>query len=276
MKHDTFDKYPADSLELPTQALLTIWDCLPDFREDLVLVGGLAVRFLTKPPLEGMPGAVTLDVDFGVSLAAESGGGYPGIRESLSGHGFQWEKGRFTRKFSDMELAVDLLTDDGKSDRGTAVVDDGLQVSLFPGINRALKCSREVTVMGRTLLGSQHVEKIKVAEIGPLLVLKLNAFGGPSGRKAPKDAHDILYLATNYLDGTSAAVAAFQAERRMRDRGMLHALKCLEDFFLNPDAPGPTACAAFQLNNQHREPQNEYVSLRIRQQCVTLAQALLA
>ena len=62
----------------------------------------------------------------------------------------------------------------------------------------------------------------------------------------------------------------------MRDRGMLHALKCLEDFFLNPDAPGPTACAAFQLNNQHREPQNEYVSLRIRQQCVTLAQALLA
>ena len=105
VKHDTFDKYPADSLELPTQALLTIWDCLPDFREDLVLVGGLAVRFLTKPPMEGMPGAVTLDVDFGVSIAAESGGGYPGIRESLSGHGFQWEKGRFTRKFSNLELS---------------------------------------------------------------------------------------------------------------------------------------------------------------------------
>lgn len=33
MKHDTFDKYSADSLELPTQALLTIWDCLPDFRD---------------------------------------------------------------------------------------------------------------------------------------------------------------------------------------------------------------------------------------------------
>lgn len=276
MKHDTFDKYPADSLELPTQALLTIWNCLPDFREDLVLVGGLAVRFLTKPPMEGMPGAVTLDVDFGVSLAAESGGGYPGIRESLSGHGFRWEKGRFTRKFPNLELSVDLLTDDGKSDRGTAVVDDGLQVSLFPGINRALQSYREVTVTGRTLLGSHQAEKIKVAEIGPLLVLKLNAFGGPSGRKAPKDAHDILYLATNYLDGASAAVAGFHAERRLRDRGVLHALKCLEEFFGSPEAAGPMACAAFQLNNQHREPKNTDAAIRIRQQCVTLAQALLA
>lgn len=77
MKHDTFDKYPADSLELPTQALLTTWDCLPDFRNDLVLVGGLAVRYLTKPPAEGLPGPVTLDVDFGVSIAAD-GGAYPG------------------------------------------------------------------------------------------------------------------------------------------------------------------------------------------------------
>lgn len=275
MKHDTFDKYPADSLELPTQALLTTWDCLPDFRDDLVLVGGLAVRFLTKLPAEGFPGAVTLDVDFGVSIAAD-GGPYPGIRESLSGHGFKWENGRFTRRFPNLELYIDLLTDDDKSDRGSAVVDDGLQVSIFPGINRALACHREVTISGRTLLGSQQTETIKVAEIGPLLALKLNAFGGPSGRKAPKDAHDILYLATNYLDGTAAALAGFQEERRMGSRGINHALRCLEDFFSKPDAPGPVGCAAFRLNNQHLESQNEQASLRIRQECVTLAQALLS
>ncbi len=115
-----------------------------------------------------------------------------------------------------------------------------------------------------------------MAEIGPLLALKLNAFGGPSGRKAPKDAHDILYLATNYLDGTAAALAGFQEERRMGSRGINHALRCLEDFFSKPDAPGPVACAAFRLNNQHLESQNEQASLRIRQQCVTLAQALLS
>jgi len=275
MKHDTFDKYPADSLELPTQALLTTWDCLPDYRDDLVLVGGLAVRYLTRPPAEGSPGPVTLDVDFGVSLAAD-GGAYPGLREGLSGHGFEWIKGRFTRQFPTLELHIDLLTDDDKSDQGSVVMDDQLQVSIFPGINRALVCHRKVKIPGKTLLGNPQTEEIKVAEVGPLLVLKLNAFGGPSGRKAPKDAHDILYLAMNYLDGTAAAVAGFQEERRIGNRAINHALQCLRDSFSNPSAQGPVACAAFRLNNQHDEPQNEQASLRIRQHCVTLAQSLLA
>jgi hypothetical protein len=275
MKHDTFDTYPPDSLELPTQALLTTWDCLPDYRDDLVLVGGLAVRYLTKEPAEGLPGAVTLDVDFGVSLAAD-GGAYPGIRENLSAHGFLWVKGRFTRQFPKLELHIDLLTDDDKSDKGNVVIDDGLHVSIFPGVSRALACYRKVEVSGKTLLGNPQTEKIKVAEVGPLLVLKLNAFGGPSGRKAPKDAHDILYLAENYLGGTAAAVAGFQEERRVANRGINHALKCLQNFFSKPNAQGSVACAAFRLNNQHLEPQNTEASLQIRQQCVTLAQQLLA
>jgi hypothetical protein len=275
MKHDTFGKYLSYDLELPTQALLTTWDCLPDYRDDLVLVGGLAVRYLTKPPAEGLPGPVTLDVDFGVSIAAD-GGAYPGIRENLSAHGFQWVKGRFTRQFPKLELHIDLLTDDDKSDKGTAAMDDNLQVSIFPGVNRALACNRKVKVTGKTLLGNQQTEEIKVAEVGPLLVLKLNAFGGPSGRKAPKDAHDILYLAENYLGGTAAAIAGFQEERRIGNRGINHALKCLANFFSSPDAQGPVACAAFRLNNQHLEPQNADTSLQIRQQCVTLAQQLLA
>lgn len=275
MKHDTFDKYPADSLELPQQALLTTWDCLADYRDELVLVGGLAVRYLTKPPAEGLPGPVTLDVDFGVSIAASSGT-YPGIRENLSSHGFKWANGRFTRKFPALELHIDLLTDDDKSERGSVVIDDGLQVGIFPGISRALTCHRAVNISGKSLLGHSLKEKIRVAEVGPLLVLKLNAFGGPSGRKAPKDAHDILYLAMNYLDGVAAALAGFQAERRMGNRGFNHALKCLQNHFSKPDAQGSMSCAAFRLNNQHLESQNEDASQRIREQCVTLAQALLA
>jgi len=239
-----------------------------------VLVGGLAVRYLTKPPAEGLPGPVTLDVDFGVSIAADSGA-YPGIRENLSGHGFKWIKGRFTRQFPTLELHIDLLTDDDKSDTGTVVMDDSLHVSIIPGINRALACHRTMKITGKTLLGNSQTEELRVAEVGPMLVLKLNAFGGPSGRKAPKDAHDILYLAMNYLGGTAAAVAGFQEERRIGHRGITGALKCLEAQFSSPDAQGSVACAAFRLNNQHEEPQNEEASLRIRQQCVTLAQALL-
>ena len=275
MKHDTFGQYPADSLELPGQALLTAWGCLPDYRPDLVLVGGLAVRYLTQPSTDGLPGPVTLDVDFGVSIAAD-GGSYPGIRENLSAQGFKWIKNRFTRQFPTMELHIDLLTDDDKSDGGTTVMDDGLNVGIFPGISRALASNRKVKVSGKTLLGNTLTEEINVAEVGPLLVLKLSAFGGPSGRKAPKDAHDILYLAENYLGGTAAAIAGFQEERRKGNRGFNHAAKCLETHFTKPDGQGPVACAAFRLNNQHKEPRYEQAALRIRQQCVTLAEALLA
>lgn len=76
MKHDTFEKYPAGGLDLTQQALLTTWDCLADNRSD-----------------EGLPDAVTIDVDFGISIGA-SGGMYGSIRETLSGHGFVRERAR--------------------------------------------------------------------------------------------------------------------------------------------------------------------------------------
>lgn len=274
MKHDTFDKYPQEAMDLPQKALLTTWDCLAAYREELVLVGGLAVRHLTNPPKEGMPGPVTLDVDFGISIAA-GGDIYGSIRETLSAHDFKWEEKRFVRKFEEMNLYVDLLTDDGKADGGTAIVDDSLAVGIVPGIDRALEQHRVIPVSGTTLLGVPQTEEIRVADVGPLLVLKLNAFGGPVGRKAPKDVHDVLYLALNYLEGSGKALAAFHGEKSAGNRGMPHALRALKNYFATPESQGPMACAAFRLNNQHLAPEFQEESERIRQQCVTLAEALL-
>jgi hypothetical protein len=195
MKHDTFEKYTQSNLELPQQALLTAWDCLAAYQDDLVLVGGLAIKHITQPPVEGMPGPVTLDVDFGIKIAA-TGGMYGSIRETLGGHGFEWQadKRRFARRFETLELYIDLLTDDGQGSMGTAIVDDSLAVGTVPGIERALEVNRIIQINGRTLIGSESNQCIRVAEVGPMLVLKLNAFGGPNGRKTPKDAHFALKL----------------------------------------------------------------------------------
>ncbi len=116
MKFETYDKYLAADTSLPLQALATTWECLSDFHDELVLVGGLAVRYLTKPPATGQPGPVTLDVDFAVSLAVDGGLG-PTIRSALREQDFRWEssRGRFTREFPGLRLHLDLLTDDGKS-----------------------------------------------------------------------------------------------------------------------------------------------------------------
>ena len=274
MKHDTYDKYPADSLDLPERALLTVWDCLAAYRDDLVLVGGLAIKHLTRAPRAGQPGPVTQDVDFGISLAAESGM-YGSMRETLAAHGFQWVKSRFLRTFPGFDLYVDLLTDDDKADTGTALVDDGLAVGIVPGINRALAHRRLVEVQGKSLTGAELHSQVKVAEVGPMMVLKLNAFGGPMGRKAVKDVHDLLYLTMNCEGESEHAIAAFHAEKAAGNRGVPHALHAAKTSFSHLNAPGPMACAAFRLNNRHELPALAAESLRIRQQCATLAEALL-
>ncbi len=275
MSPGTYQDYRGAGTALAEQALLSVWDCLADYHADLALVGGLAVRYLTHPPTGLGVGPVTIDVDFGISIGASSGT-FPKIEQNLAEVGFRWVSGRFVRKIGGQNLFVDLLTDDGRSDTGTAVVDESLHAAIAPGIDRALAKVRVVEVAGNDLAGGPRRGRVRVAEVGPLLVLKLNAFAGRKDDKEGKDAHDILYLAENYLDGVSQAVAGFQQERQAGNRGMERALHCLRTYFHDRDSDGPVACAAFRLENRHWEATNQVESVKIRQACVTLAEALLA
>ncbi len=67
----SFADYPKRSLAGAEAGLLTAWSSLSGYHAELVLVGGLAVRYLTKPGAGLLPGRVTLDVDLGASLAAD-------------------------------------------------------------------------------------------------------------------------------------------------------------------------------------------------------------
>lgn len=49
----------------------------------------------------------------------------------------------------------------------------------------------------------------------------------------------------------------------------------LQEHFSDANAQGPLSCAAFRMNNQHLDPAYAEESLRIREQCVTLALELL-
>ena len=88
-KFGTHADYPRESLGLAEAGLLTAWRSLERYHQELVLVGGLAVHYLTRRQNPGsLPGAVTMDVDFGVSLVA-SGGQYGTIKSDLAGLGFK-------------------------------------------------------------------------------------------------------------------------------------------------------------------------------------------
>ena len=107
-----------------------------------------------------------------------------------------------------------------------------------------------------------------MADIGPLLVLKLNAFGGPTGRRSPKDAYDVLLAVTGFVDGPEAAVSAFRAEKDAGNPAYTAALTALRADFSEANQDGPVRAAEFY-------PGDAADRDRVRQQVVTMGRILL-
>ncbi|MBN9693757.1 MAG: hypothetical protein J0M24_26240 [Verrucomicrobia bacterium] len=265
-KFGSFNEYPKDSLASAEKALLTAWRSLERYHDDLVLVGGLAVHYLTKPTVADLPGAVTMDVDFGISLAA-SGDQYGTIKTDLAGLDFKPEGNRLVRKYDGLNLYLDFLTEDPPAVTGARMVDD-VVASVIPGVNRALSCRRKVNVKGLDLYGAVQECNVAVADIGPMLVLKLNAFGGPTGRRLPKDGYDVLLAVTGFVDGPAAAVEAFQAEAKAGNTGFDFAVKSLQRDFVDPGQDGPIRAAEFHPGNAGNRD-------RIREDVATVGRMLL-
>jgi hypothetical protein len=265
-KFGTYGDYPKESLLSAQAALLTAWRSLERYHDDLVLVGGLAVHYLTRSNVAGLPGAVTMDVDFGISLAA-SAGQYGTIKTDLAGLEFKSEGNRIVRRFGNLNLYLDFLTEDPPAMRGTCAVDD-VVANITPGVNRALACRRMVPVRGKDLYGKEQECQVAVADVGPLLVLKLNAFGGPFGRRLAKVAYDILLMTTGFVDGPQAAVAGFRAEATAGNTGYKFALRALQKDFVDPGQDGPIRAAEFHPGNADNRN-------RIRQDAATVGRLLL-
>ena len=205
-------------------------------------------------------------MDFGISLAA-SGDQYGTIKSDLAGLGFKPEGNRLVRKYGGLNLYLDFLTEDPPSLTGARMVDD-VVAGVIPGVNRALSCRRMVNVKGLDLYGAEQECKVAVADIGPLIVLKLNAFGGPTGRRLPKDAYDVLLAVTGFVDGPAVAVAAFHAEAKAGNTGYEFAVKSLQKDFSDPEQDGPIRASEFHPGNAGNRD-------RIREDVATVGKLLL-
>lgn len=270
-KFANFAEYPKRSLAGAEAALLTAWACLSRYHDSLVLVGGLAVRYLIKPGVSLLPGPVTMDVDLGVTLAAE-GGQYGTIADDLTGQGFTPDKrGRYVRQFEAVPVYIDFLTEHPTATSGTVSV-DGVPAGVFPGVDRALASRQKVTISGTDLFGVDQRLDVLVSGIGPLMVLKLNAF---DDRQQPKDAYDILLGVTRYVDGPDVAIEAFHAEARASNRGFARATAALGKHFHEIDQSGPVRCAAFALEGQRAMDDFQPRQRQILEQMVTVGRALL-
>lgn len=268
-KFDQFDAYPARGLNAAESVLLTVWPTLQRHHEDVVLVGGLAVHYLTKEQSKGWPGAVTMDVDLGLSLVVDDDR-YGSIADDMRGLGFTYDpnaENRLVREVDGLKMYLDFMTDSGMRPTGTTRIGD-VVTSSVPGLNRALEQREMVMVEGRDFYGIEKRMEIPVCGIGPLLVLKLNAFGGPVGRRHSKDAYDVLLCVTGYSGGAAKAIGAFKAEADFENPGYVHAVAALKNDFMDVAADGPTRAADFLRAYPEQ-------SQRLKEELVTAATFML-
>lgn len=176
------------------------------------------------------------------------------------------------RQFEAMPVFIDFLTEHPTAYEGTAIV-DGVPAGVFPGIGRALATKRKVSIEGHDLFGVRQRVQVPVSGIGPLLVLKLNAF---AGRQQPKDAYDVLLLVSRYVDGFDAAVAGFRVEATAANPGYARAVATLRQHFTEAGQSGPLRCAAFAFGHQPPGAEERDRQRQIIQQMVTVGRTLLA
>ena len=166
-----------------------------------------------------------------------------------------------------VKIYLDFLTERQGGNSGSSQVDD-IIASVIPGIDRALASRQEIKVSGKDLYGAKKNIAVQVAGIGPLITLKVNAFGGPTGRRHPKDAFDLLLLVTSYIGVASDAIRGFHEEADMSNPAYESAMGCLKRDFFAVTADGPLRAAEF-LRGTVDDAE------RICQDMVTVARGLL-
>ena len=263
--------YPAEGLLSAETALVKAWAALENFHRDLVVVGGLAIHYHTRHKIHPRYRATsTLDVDFGITLAADAGMAAPaGFALSMADF-VEDEEGRIYQATEHGKLFVDFLTEHPPHKSGSRNVSD-LKTSVCPGIDRALWNPIRREVKGSDQFGDPCMYSIPFCNYGPLIVLKLNAFANRTSAKKAKDAYDILSLVHSCEDGAEAAVASFGEEKKVGNTGVKSAINALEENFTDTEKLGPTLAQDFYYGNLASKDE----SIRLREDCVTLAKALL-
>lgn len=251
MKPRCYSDYMMEDTIRAESALLTAWAILREFRDDLVLVGGLVPRYLCQPRPSELQ-AVTMDVDLGISLGL-CAGLYETTRNRLIKAGFEWDskENRFVREYKkNNRLFLDFLTDKPRPEADDSVTVDDIPVSAQPGVQRALEVCREVRIGGHDLHGAEVEEAVRVCEAGPYICLKLLAY---HNRAKGKDVFDMVRCVRDYDRGSSEAVRLFSLEAGVNPAHAA-AMCVLKERFTSDRAKGPVQYAEFCLGERMAGP----------------------
>lgn len=259
-KPDSAAKYSPASTALAERVLLTIWSRLGEFREHLVLVGGLAPRYIVPQPSPAAATSIpahcgTFDVDLAISLAVADLKTYESIYHTLTENlGFEPgtnTKGReqrhsFTKTIGNTPVILDFLTTkyEGPDNSLMHAVEENLSAIQVEGLGLAFMDPLRVDVEGDLLEDGRHRTVINVCRPVPFVMLKALAL---SDRGERKDAYDLVYVLRYYKNGPASVAAEVRPDERNQE-SFQKAVGALRNHFVRPEQDGPAKYAAFSAD----------------------------
>lgn len=260
------------------RALVTLIGDLGPWRERIVLVGGLAPRYIvgSLPPGASLH-AGTTDVDLVVQLAVEdSFETYATLQNNLRISGFESSQPSYqwSREVDGAKVTVDFLCETDQVAAGTIYKPRqgmGAKFSAFnaPGAKLALRDFVEIDIEAERLDGG-GLSKVPVRVSGVLayVVLKILAF---QDRHNNKDAYDLVYTLVNYPGGgpRSAGLASTASPIRENPQ-VIDALQLIKERFRSADQDGPSSYSNFWA-----DPDDTVGKARLRNEAVAAVNQFL-
>lgn len=241
-------EYTPQAVEACEKALRTLLTKIGPWGAQLVLIGGMAPRYLVGPvPAELPPHVGTTDLDMvvGVALETDEEAAYRTLQKNLIESGFAPGRDpdtgnemtfRWERRVDGVTVALEFFCPVGdgapgrlKRNPGSGV---GSRVSAIRTRGAELAAADYIMVplAGETLDegGIRENVQVKVANILPLLVLKSFAL---DERDKDKDAYDIVWTLNAYRDGPSNVAEAVRRSPVVNETTVGEAIELLRSNF---------------------------------------------
>jgi hypothetical protein len=240
--------YLGGAIEATRMVLIELAQLLGEFRDQLVVVGGLVPSLLFRDASE--PHIGTLDIDVALDFRNIPDASYETLLRALTGRGYRQDPHQPFRFFRDVpfpnreaiRVEVDLLAGEyggtGRSHR-TQIVQDA-RARKARGCDLVFEQNELVTIEGELPGGGRLTVQCRVAAIVPFLVMKGMAL---ADRLKEKDAYDIYYCVSQYPGGLAALAEIFRPH--MGNRLVREGLTKIKEKFLSPDHAGPKWVADF-------------------------------
>jgi hypothetical protein len=242
-------EYDSQTTVLIVRTSLHLATVLGDFKDDVVMVGGMAPYFLidqSKQPYEQQH-IGSRDVDVALSIALLEEERYEAIADRLRSAGFEPganEKGNPTRQSWRHSLhqkaVVEFLMDaDGEASKLQNLTGE-LAAMIMPGIRLAFRDWMSIRLSGRTLDDAVAERDFYVCGPGAFVMTKALAF---HDRSFGKDAYDLYYVARNFGSGPNDI--ADHIRPLLDDEKASEGLEIIQENFASLNHNGPVKLAQF-------------------------------